>query len=346
MMLTHCNELCKPVSIMILVNLALAFVNLLLKKVLNEGVDYMSIITYRQAISFIFMAPVACFFDRKHKLELHIISLLFLSALLGVTFPQYLYLVGLGYTSATFSCAFLNMVPVFTFIMAVPFGIEKVNIQSKSGKAKVMGTFVCIGGAMLLVLYKGMPLINPQSQHMANKITNTPPTAKLAKWIIGSLLLTVGCLLWSSWFIIQAKISKKYPCQYSSTAILSLFAATQSAILTLIIKRNNASWILRGKLEIMSVIYAGLVGSGLCYVAMSWCVKQRGPVFTAAFTPLIQIFVAVLDFYVLKEEIYLGSIAGSALVIAGMYILLWGKSKEEGQHVLKDTQTNQDVECQ
>ncbi|KAG4998688.1 hypothetical protein JHK82_029486 [Glycine max] len=261
---------------MILVNLTLAFVNLLLKKVLNEGMDYMCIITYRQAISFIFMAPIACIYERKYKLEVHIISLLFLSALLGVTIPQYLFLLGLKYTSATFSCAFLNMVPVFTFIMAVPFGIEKVNVQSKSGKAKVMGTFVCIGGALLLVLYKGVPLINPQSQHIANKITSTPPTAKLEKWIIGSILLTLGCLLWSSWFIIQAKISKKYPCQYSSTAILSLFAAIQSAILSLVFKRNNASWILKGKLEIISVAYA--------------------------------IFVAMLDFSVLKEEIYLGRI--------------------------------------
>ncbi|KAG2401096.1 WAT1-related protein [Vigna angularis] len=346
MMLTHCHELFKPVSIMILVNLALAFVNLLMKKVLNEGTDYMSIITYRQAISFIFMAPIAFIYERKHKVEVRIIFLLFLSALLGVTVPQNLFLLGLEYTSATFSCAFLNMVPVFTFIMAVPFGIEKVNVQSKGGKAKVMGTFVCIGGALLLVLYKGMPLIKPQSQYIADKVTSVPSTAKLETWIIGSIILTVSCLLWSSWFIIQAKISKKYPCQYSCTAILSLFAAIQSAILTLIIKRNNASWILKGKLEIISIIYAGLVGSGLCYVAMSWCVKQSGPVFTAAFTPLIQIFVAILDFSVLKEEIYLGSVAGSALVIAGMYILLWGKSKEQGQDVQKDTQTNQDVERQ
>ncbi|KOM36429.1 hypothetical protein LR48_Vigan02g257900 [Vigna angularis] len=305
MMLTHCHELFKPVSIMILVNLALAFVNLLMKKVLNEGTDYMSIITYRQAISFIFMAPIAFIYERqepnsflnylnfandkksqffavyrKHKVEVRIIFLLFLSALLGVTVPQNLFLLGLEYTSATFSCAFLNMVPVFTFIMAVPFGIEKVNVQSKGGKAKVMGTFVCIGGALLLVLYKGMPLIKPQSQYIADKVTSVPSTAKLETWIIGSIILT------------------------------------------------------------------GLVGSGLCYVAMSWCVKQSGPVFTAAFTPLIQIFVAILDFSVLKEEIYLGSVAGSALVIAGMYILLWGKSKEQGQDVQKDTQTNQDVERQ
>ncbi|MCH81732.1 WAT1-related protein [Trifolium medium] len=344
MKLMHCHELCKPVTILILVNLALAFVNLLLKMVLNEGMDYMSIVTYRQAISFIFMAPIAWFYERKHKLEAHIICLLFLSALVGVTIPQYLFLLGLQYTSATFSCAFLNMVPVFTFIMSVPFGIEKVNMKSKSGKAKILGTIVCIGGVLILAFYKGISLNSPQSQHIDNRYTSSPP--KLEKWIIGSILLTVGCIMWSSWFVIQAKISKRYPCQYSSTAILSLFAAIQSAILTLVIKRNNASWILKGKLEILCVIYAGMVGSGLCYVAMSWCVKQRGPVFTAAFTPLLQIFVAVLDFTILKEEIYIGSIAGSVLVIVGMYILLLGKSMEGEQCVVKDTQANQDVECQ
>lgn len=143
-------------------------------------------------------------------------------------------------------------------------------MQSKSGKAKVMGTFVCIGGALLLVLYKGMPLINPQSQHIANKITSTLPAAKLEKWIVGSILLTLGCLLWSSWFIIQAKISKKYPCQYSSTAILSLFAAIQSATLTLVFKRNNASWILKGKLEIMSVAYAVSIFFIITYIILNY----------------------------------------------------------------------------
>jgi len=56
------------------------------------------------------------------------------------------------------------------------------------------------------------------------------------------------------------------------------------------------------------------VGSGLCYVAMSWCVKQRGPVFTAAFTPLLQIFVAALDFSILKEEIYSGRLISFSIL--------------------------------
>ncbi|XP_054822944.1 WAT1-related protein At4g01440-like isoform X2 [Prosopis cineraria] len=311
-MMNYCKW--KPVALMILVNLALALANLLLKKVLSEGMSFLTIITYRQLVSAFFLSPIAFFYERKSRLEgdINILCLLFLSALVGVTFTQYLFLLGLGYTSATFSCAFLNMVPIFTFIMALPFGIEKVNLRSMSGNAKVLGSLICIG----------------------------------------SVLLTGGCLLWSSWFLIQARISKRYPFQYSSTAILSSFGAIQSAILNLIINRKNnnpaAIWILHGKLQILTVLYSGLVGSGLCYVAMSWCVKERGPVFTAAFTPLIQTFVAILELSILHEQIWLGSAAGSGIVIVGMYILLWGKRKEDVEkHVAKTGQANQqDRECQ
>lgn len=50
----------------------------------------------------------------------------------------------------------------------------------------------------------------------------------------------------------------------------------------------------------------GMVGSGLGYVTMSWCVKKRGPVFTAAFSPLVQIMAAMIDIPVLHERFYLG----------------------------------------
>jgi len=76
MMSMICHELCKPVTISILVNLALAFVNLLLKMVLNEGMDYMSIVTYRQAISFIFMAPIAWFYERYKSIIKRLVQLI------------------------------------------------------------------------------------------------------------------------------------------------------------------------------------------------------------------------------------------------------------------------------
>jgi hypothetical protein len=130
--------------------------------------------------------------------------------------------------------------------------LEKVNMKSKCGRAKVLGTVVCIGGALLLTLYKGTPLNHPHSR-ATTQITNH---SKTERWAIGSILNAAGCLLWSSWFLIQAKIGKRYPCQYTSTAILNLFGAIQSAILSLIVERNLGMWVLKGKLEILTVIYA------------------------------------------------------------------------------------------
>ncbi|KAI3693733.1 hypothetical protein L1987_76685 [Smallanthus sonchifolius] len=151
---------------------------------------------------------------------------------------------------------------------------------------------------------------------------------KKARWTSGSLALIAGTILWSSWFLVQSNIGKRYPLQYSSTAIMMFFGAVQSFALSLFIHRDLSLWIPKGKLEIFSILYAGIVGSGFCYVGMSWCVKKRGPVFTAAFSPLIQIIAAVFDIPFLHEPLHTGSLVGSAIVVAGLYILLWGKNKE------------------
>lgn len=145
---------------------------------------------------------------------------------------------------------------IIIFLWLEILRMEKVSMKSNSARAKVLGTLVCISGTLLLILYKGMPLINPQSHHIEDKATATPSASNLKKWIIGSMFLTAACLFWSSWFLIQDRVGKKYPYQYSSTAILSLFASIQCAILHLIIQRNNAKWILKGKLQIMAIVYS------------------------------------------------------------------------------------------
>lgn len=129
-----------------------------------------------------------------------------------------------------------------------------MNIRSLAGRSKLLGTLVCFGGVILLILYKGKPLTN--QHHLTNQHDMTISTSKTDRWAIGTIFLIAGCFVWSSWFLMQARIGKSYPCQYSSTAILSSFGALQSAILCLIMERNLSSWVLKGKLEIASVIYA------------------------------------------------------------------------------------------
>nr|GMD13673.1 WAT1-related protein At3g30340-like [Ipomoea batatas] len=299
-----CLNTWKPGAAMIAVSFAFAVANTLFKMVLNRGVNQLVLTTYRQSISAIFLAPIACCMERG-ALTLN------------------LFLIGLKYTSTSFACAFLNVVPINTFLMALLFRQERINMKCKSGKAKVLGTLICLIGTIVLTLYKGKPLTNNNASSQGVEAHHNTKS-----WVIGSLFLFAGSLSWSSWFIIQGRVGSDYPYQYSSTSIMSFFGAIQSAIFCFIVDRNNSIWRLKGSLEIWTIIFSGIVGSSICYVVMSWCVKQKGPVFTSAFSPFIQIFAIVLNVSILHEQIHLGSILGSILVIVGLYTLLWGKSKE------------------
>ena len=53
-------------------------------------------------------------------------------------------------------------------------------------------------------------------------------------------------------------------------------------------------------------IWQGVVASGVGYLLLTYCVEKRGPVFVAAFVPVLQIIVSVMDFTVLHETLYLG----------------------------------------
>ncbi|XP_062074756.1 WAT1-related protein At3g30340-like [Humulus lupulus] len=323
----------KPFMAMVVVDFAFAVLNILLKKVLDEGMDHLVLVTYRLSISAIFLAPISYFWERdaRPKLTVRILCYLFLSAIVGASLTQYLFLIGIQYTSATFACAFVNMVPVTTFLMALPFGLEAVNIKCNSGRAKIVGTLVCIGGGVTLLLYKGVSLFDSNNHtHAAvdRAITKLSSSKKTERWMLGSIALVMGTLSWSSWFLLQSNIGKRYPYQYSSTAIMSFLGAIQSTILSLCTGGNLSVWILKGQLQIITVVFAGMVGSGLGFVTMSWCVKKRGPVFTAAFSPLVQIMAAMIDIPILHERFYLGNLIGSVVVIIGLYILLWGKKKE------------------
>ncbi|KAI3693734.1 hypothetical protein L1987_76686 [Smallanthus sonchifolius] len=345
-----------PVLVMIAIQFTFATVNVLLKKVIVEGLDHLVFITYRLSVAAIFLVPVAFFFERKSetKLTYSIVFYLFLNAILGASLTQYLFLLGIQYTSATFSCAFLNMVPVITFIMSLPFGLERVNIKSNGGRAKVIGTIVCVGGATLLTLYKGMPLFNHHShvhpmnesihvQSIIRRLSSVLATKK-ARWTSGSLALVAGTIMWSSWFLVQSNIGKRYPLQYSSTAIMMFFGAVQSFALSLFIHRDLSLWILKGKLEIFSILYVGIVGSGICFVGISWCVKKRGPVFSAVFSPLVQIIAAIFDIPLLHEPLHIGSLVGSTIVVVGLYILLWGKNIELQNSSVEKGEPVQDLE--
>ncbi|KAL1215929.1 WAT1-related protein [Cardamine amara subsp. amara] len=314
-----------PVIVIIVTNMITGMVNALIKKVLDGGISHMIIATYRLGISTLFLLPIAYFWERKTrpKLTISLSCQLFVSALFGASLMQYFYLLGLSYTSATLGSAFLAILPALTFIMALIFGFEKLNLKTKIGYGIVLGTLISLAGALLFTLYQGIPLTNSQEH---GTISNNHTGRE--NWIKGCLLLFTGVTLFSSWMLIQAKINLNYPCPYSSTVILSMFGTLQCALLSLIKTRHVKAWIIRDELTIVTIIVAGIIQQGMCTVGISWCIKKRGPVLTSVFSPVVLMSATVFDFLILNRTIHLGSVIGSVVVVIGLYVFLWSKSKQ------------------
>ncbi|XP_074589544.1 WAT1-related protein At3g30340-like [Curcuma longa] len=328
---------CRPVLVMLAIDAAFAVMNIMIKKALDAGTNKLVLITLRQLVAAIVLAPIAYFRERKMrpKLTTEICVHLFFSAALGAALTQYLFLVGLQYTSATFACAFANILPVLTFFMALLFRLETLNLKQAVGISKAGGAVVCIAGALVLSLYKGVALTKAAAGGHTGGGGGGYSSRQRAT---ATCTLFAACLCYASWFLVQSKVGKKYPAIYSGAALTFLISFLQAAALSLVLQRGFSMWLLKSKLAIATVLYSGVVGSGIGFLAMSWCVEKRGPLFAAAFTPLIQILVAVIDTSLLHTPLYLGSVLGSALVIAGLYFVLWGKSKEAQTQTQTQTQ--------
>lgn len=88
------------------------------------------------------------------------------------------------------------------------------------------------------------------------------------------------------------------------------------------------AWKVTSYLQLGSLLYAGIVGSGISIFAQSWIIQKRGPVFSAMFNPLNTVIVTFFASIFLQEQIYVGSVIGAAAIVIGLYVVLWGKAKD------------------
>ncbi|XP_058008004.1 WAT1-related protein At1g25270-like isoform X2 [Hevea brasiliensis] len=299
----------KPEILMIFIQFSYAGMNIFYKLAANDGMNLRVLVAYRWIFSTAFIAPFALFFDRRKrpKLTWMILVQAFLSGLFGGMLAQNLYVESLVLTSATFAAAITNLIPAITLILATTFGLEKLELKTTVGKAKILGLSIGIGGAMLLTFYKGVEIkIWSTNVHLLKHSHQIRKSHFTAKHIVGSSLALGSCISYAMWLILQTKISKGYPCHYSSTALMSLMGSIQCVTLSLCLDRNWNQWKLGWNVRLLTVAYAGIVTSGLVVTLIAWCVRIRGPVFVASFNPLSLVLVAIAGSLLLEEKLHLG----------------------------------------
>ncbi|XP_057431623.1 WAT1-related protein At1g68170-like [Lotus japonicus] len=321
----------KPTLVMVGVQIAMAGVNVLLKLAVNDGMNLTVVTAYRFVFATAFIAPLALILERKKRTKMTWMLLFqsFLCGLFGGA-SQNFYLESLALTSVTFAAAMSNLTPAITLIIAASFRLEKINLETTAGKAKIVGTITGIGGAMVLTLVKGKEIkIESFHVNLLHPQNGTHPHAGgTGENLLGALCSLASGTSYSLWLIIQRKMTERYDGHYTSTALMSFWASVLSFVFALFIERDWSQWRLGWNIRLLTVAYAGIVISGLVVVVISWCVQMRGPLFVAIFNPLVLVILAFACSTILNEKLYWNSIIGAVLIVCGLYAVIWGKSKE------------------
>ncbi|KAI3738401.1 hypothetical protein L2E82_28431 [Cichorium intybus] len=320
----------KPFLAVIFLQFGLAGMDVISKVALNQGMSNYVFVVYRHAVATIVMAPFAIVLDKKirPKMTKPIFIKLMLLALLEPVIDQNLYFLGMKATTATFAVSMCNVLPAITFVMACILRLEEVNLKSIRSQAKVIGTITTVAGAMLMTLVKGpiLELFWTKGRSNSNVVNNG---VDLHHSLKGAIMITVGCFSWSCFMVLQAITLKSYPAELSLTAWICLLGTAEGAIVALVMERGNtAVWAIKWDTTLLATLYSGIICSGLAYYIQGLIMKDRGPVFVTAFSPLSMIIVAIMGSIILAEQTYLGRVIGAIVIVVGLYLVVWGKSKD------------------
>ncbi|XP_023548953.1 WAT1-related protein At4g08300-like isoform X2 [Cucurbita pepo subsp. pepo] len=284
----------KPHILIILTEFGYTFLYFFTDASFKHGMNPHIHVTYRQIVATIALFPFAYFLERKSRPRITV-------------------------------ALFLEI-----FVLSL-FGLEAVDLRNPRGIAKVLGTLVSLGGAMVMTFYKGPIITN--LWHPLIHMQHTATHHVHENWLKGSVLTVSSCISWALSYIMQAFTLKRYPAQLSLTTWMNLIGAAQTGVFALLTQHKPGVWKVGINIDLWCIMYAGIVGSALVVYIQLWCTEKKGPVFATMYSPLGAVLVALLAYFVLGQRLYVGSIVGGVIVLVGLYLLLWGK---EDVHKLRD----------
>ncbi|KAI3817562.1 hypothetical protein L1987_11357 [Smallanthus sonchifolius] len=298
------------------------------KKAIETGMQNFSYVFYSNVLTCLILLPAAFLIHRSPDhppLTSSTIGGFLVLGILGFL-AQVVGYAGFTYVSATVATAILNLIPGFTFVLAIIFGVERLDNEQLAMWIKLIGTVVSMLGAIIVTFYTGPAIIN--TTHL-NSVSPQGLLGQSSNWILGSILMLIDSVLAALFIITQALILKKY-----SAALIMMLAycsviVVLSFLASLILEHDLNAFSLQSKTRLLAILYSGFFGAGFQITIGAWCVKMKGPLFVAMFNPLGIVIAAILGVIFLGESLYLGCLIGSTVIVIGFYGVMWGKSKED-----------------
>ncbi|XP_024989651.1 WAT1-related protein At3g28050-like [Cynara cardunculus var. scolymus] len=297
------------------------------KKAIATGMHNFSYVFYSNALASLILLPASFLIHRsanRPALTLSVAGGFLVLGILGFL-VQVVGYAGLTYAPATVATAILNLIPGFTFVLAIIFGIERFDYGGWALWAKIIGTLVSVVGAIIVTVYTGPAIITSS----LSSITPQHLLGQSSDWILGGVLMLIDSVLAAFFIIAQALILKKY----SAVLILMLAYCSIITFLSLLaslsLEHDLSAFSLQSKTRLLAILYAGFFGAGFQITIGAWCVKMKGPLFVAMFHPLGIVIAAIMGVIFLGDSLYLGCLLGSLVIVIGFYGVILGKAKED-----------------
>lgn len=229
--------------------------------------------------------------NRKKFIELFLLSLL-------STTNMFLFSFGVRLTTATIAQLLYAFVPIVVGILSIWFLNRRLKV------VQIVGIVVGLVG-MLFLIFK--PLIG--------NIVFVSGSG------LGNLLIATGTILYSLYLIYSKKLQKRY----SPVTLTAAFIGTTliaSALMAFFENISDTQWI--NNLNLMtyiSLLYVGVLGTGVFYFLNQYAVKHGGPLAAAVIqytTPPATLIWAMI---LLQEKITLEFIIGAILAYLGAWLV-------------------------
>ncbi|CAI9092861.1 OLC1v1028205C3 [Oldenlandia corymbosa var. corymbosa] len=275
------------------------------KEALIDGMSTYTLAFYSSVISSFILLPSSFLLYRTTPLPLccDFFWSCFLIGVLGFLM-KITAMAGTLYASPSLCSAILNLIPGFTFVLAVLFRMEILDFRSFSSLAKTIGTVVSILGALVATFYQGPSLLSTLSSpnlsvhFLLNQSSN---------WVPGGIISGICAMGASVLIMTQAFVLRKYPVELIIMFCYGCFLALLSATASLVMDEEYSTWRLNSKSRLLAVIYSGLFGNVTQLTLCAWVVRKRGPLFAASFHPLGIVIATILGVIFLQDNFYLGS---------------------------------------
>ena len=239
----------------------------------------------------------------------------------GMFCSQFLYVIGVYYTTANVASMFQPLIPVWTCIIAVLARIEKVpKLNSKRGAAKIFGVLLAVTGAMLMTVSK-----NTKHDRRA-QILPFQIVGYFA--LIGNTLATAVYVVIQQKYLFNKPKSKWHSGPIAVTAWAYLFGFIFMALASSYYVNKPEKFQSVSSNTVYPLIYAVFIASALCYMLITWCNMQVSSTVVTASWPLQVLFCVILAYLVLGEIVSPSEICGGVMIIIALLVVVWSNYTE------------------